>query len=270
MLCENRCLLSTPNCAAARTGFQYDSRWIHELIYTHQRHGLCTQDATTNAKASASTKSNYVFVAGEEKIRLRRQRRLESFTGHEFNSSGGVLENGDSSFSDLNSNTSMSMSSDSSSPTTGSLSSTSESDTNEPSDDSSVYSDPSSLSTVSRLDSNTDSNTESESAGSNPDSGTEADDELDASAPTAEAQLGQLVREFIHDSYSHRYQMARYQLPCGQSQMRHVLDILKPRCPDKFRESLRVSPYTFDQICTKLASDPVFTNNSQNEQIPPL
>ncbi|KAG2356954.1 hypothetical protein BDR07DRAFT_1421781 [Suillus spraguei] len=101
----------------------------------------------------------------------------------------------------------MSMSSDSSSLTTGSLSSTSESDTNEPSGDSSVYSDPSSLSIVSRLNSSTDSDTESES-GSNPDSGTEADDKLDASAPTAEAQLGELVREFIRGSYSHRYQMA--------------------------------------------------------------
>ncbi|KAG2363422.1 hypothetical protein BDR07DRAFT_1282304, partial [Suillus spraguei] len=38
--------------------------------------------------------------------------------------------------------------------------------------------------------------------------------------------------------------------------------------PDKFRESLRVSSYTFNQICTKLASDTVFTNNSPNEQIP--
>ncbi|KAG2359275.1 hypothetical protein BDR07DRAFT_1244687, partial [Suillus spraguei] len=37
----------------------------------------------------------------------------------------------------------------------------------------------------------------------------------------------------------------------------------------KFRESLRVSPYTFGQIFTKLASDSVFTNNnSQNQQIP--
>ncbi|KAG2370357.1 hypothetical protein BDR07DRAFT_1456258 [Suillus spraguei] len=153
-------------------------------------------------------------------IRLRRQRRLKSLTGHEFNSADDVLENGDSSFSDLKSNTSMPMSSDSSSPTTGSLSSTSKSDTNEPSDDSSVYSDPFSLSTVSRLDLSTDSDTESEYAGSNPDSGTEADDELDASAPTAEAQLGEL--------------MARNQLPRGPSQMRHVLDILKPRLLTSF------------------------------------
>ncbi|KAG2358281.1 hypothetical protein BDR07DRAFT_1418197 [Suillus spraguei] len=187
-------------------------------------------------------------------IRLRRQRRLENLTGYEFNSSDGVLENGDSPFSDLNSNTSMSMSSDSSSPTTDSLSSTSQSDTNEPSDDSSVYSDLSSLSTVSRLDSSTDSDTESESAGSNLDSGTEADDELDASAPTAEAQLGQLVREFIRDSYSHRYQMARNQLPRGPSQMRHVLDILKPRRPDMFRESLRVHTPCGRQTEPKLQS----------------
>ncbi|KAG2364663.1 hypothetical protein BDR07DRAFT_770463, partial [Suillus spraguei] len=109
-----------------------------------------TQDATTNAKASAI--QNLIIFALQVKkkraqIRLRRQRRLESLTGHEFNSSDCVLENGpgDSSFSDFNSNTSMSMSSDSGSPTTGSLSSTFESDTNEPSDNSSVYSDPSSL-----------------------------------------------------------------------------------------------------------------------------
>ncbi|KAG2359311.1 hypothetical protein BDR07DRAFT_1415425 [Suillus spraguei] len=45
----------------------------------------------------------------------------------------------------------MSMSSDSNSPIIGSLSSTSESDTNEPSDDSSIYSDPSSLMQVNTL-----------------------------------------------------------------------------------------------------------------------
>ncbi|KAG2360749.1 hypothetical protein BDR07DRAFT_126652 [Suillus spraguei] len=73
-------------------------------------------------------------------IRLRCRRRPESLTGHEFNSSDAVLENGHSSFSDLDLNTSISMSSDSSSSTTGS-----ESDTNEPSDDSFLYSDTSSL-----------------------------------------------------------------------------------------------------------------------------
>ncbi|KAG0695798.1 hypothetical protein DFH29DRAFT_761523, partial [Suillus ampliporus] len=68
--------------------------------------------------------------------------------------------------------------------------------------------------------------------------------------------------------YSHHYQMAHNQLPRGPSQMHHVLDVLKPQRPDKFHKSLRVSPYTFDKICTELSSDPVFTNNSQNEQIP--
>ncbi|KAG1906115.1 uncharacterized protein F5891DRAFT_1182309 [Suillus fuscotomentosus] len=171
----------------------------------------------------------------------------------------------------------MSMSSDCSSSLTGttSSSSASKSDTNEFLDNSSVYLDPSSFSTVSGLAS-TDLDTGSESAVSHPDSGTEADDKLNddddiaGSSPTVmvEAQLGQLVHEFICDSYSHRYQMACNQLPCGPSQMRHVLDVLKPQRPDKFHESLRVSPCTFNKICTKLGPDPVFSNNSQNEQIP--
>ncbi|KAG0700068.1 hypothetical protein DFH29DRAFT_1001438 [Suillus ampliporus] len=201
-------------------------------------------------------------------IRLHRQWRLESLTEHEFNSSDAVLEDGDSVLtccSDLDSDTIP--------PPAAPYPHLLPQTPDEFSDDLSVYSDPSSLSTVSGLDSSTDSDTDSESAVSHSDSGTEADDELDnnniaASASTVEAHLGQLVREFIRDSYSHRYQMARNQLPRGPSQMRHVLDVLKPQRPDKFRESLRVSPYTFDKICTKLSSDPVFTNNSQNEQIP--
>ncbi|KAG2744242.1 hypothetical protein P692DRAFT_20877837 [Suillus brevipes Sb2] len=180
-------------------------------------------------------------------ICLRHQQRLESLTEREFNSLDAVLKDGDSvpvstSCSDLDLDTSMY---DTSSPSSSTISSSSASDSNEFSDDSSVYSDPSSLSTVSGLDLSTYSDTDSESAvsESQSNSGTDADDELDddniaASAPTAEAQLSQLVREFIWDSYLHRYQMAHNQLPHGPSQMRHVLDVLKPQCPDKFRKSL--------------------------------
>lgn len=145
-------------------------------------------------------------------IRLHHQLRLESLTGHEFNSSDDVLEDGDSvltSCLDSDLDTSMSMSSDCLTFLTGttSSSSASKSDTNEFLD-SSVYLDPSSFSTVSGLAS-TDLDTGSESAVSHPDSGTEADDKLDddddiaGSSPTVmvEAQLGRLVREFIRDSY---------------------------------------------------------------------
>src|ERR1700722_8674688 len=35
-----------------------------------------------------------------------------------------------------------------------------------------------------------------------------------------------------------------------------------------FRQELRVSPATFDRLVAKIVLDPVFTNNSQNAQIP--
>ena len=38
--------------------------------------------------------------------------------------------------------------------------------------------------------------------------------------------------------------------------------------PDLFRRELRVSPATFDCIVQRLIDDPVFANNSLNEQIP--
>ncbi|KAF8056603.1 hypothetical protein FPV67DRAFT_643871 [Lyophyllum atratum] len=38
--------------------------------------------------------------------------------------------------------------------------------------------------------------------------------------------------------------------------------------PDIFRRELRVSPYTFDRMVNRLLSDSVFSNNSQNEQMP--
>ncbi|KAG2360147.1 hypothetical protein BDR07DRAFT_1413265 [Suillus spraguei] len=98
----------------------------------------------THRQVSASTKSNYVCVAGKEKTSSNPP---ASPTEARKSYSTGVQQ---SSTSEL------------------------ESDTNEASDDSSVYSDPPSLSTVSRLDSSTDSDTESESAGSIPDSGTKA------------------------------------------------------------------------------------------------
>ncbi|KAF8057057.1 hypothetical protein FPV67DRAFT_1677815 [Lyophyllum atratum] len=38
--------------------------------------------------------------------------------------------------------------------------------------------------------------------------------------------------------------------------------------PDIFRRELRVSPYTFDRMVNRLLGDSIFSNNSQNEQMP--
>lgn len=59
-------------------------------------------------------------------------------------------------------------------------------------------------------------------------------------------------------------------LPCShrQLQMSHLLHTLKTEQPRYFQEALRVSPLTFDYIINHIQNDPVFTNNSNNAQMP--
>jgi hypothetical protein len=49
-----------------------------------------------------------------------------------------------------------------------------------------------------------------------------------------------------------------------------VLNTLKSRWPsdNRFREQLRITPYTFDALVLRIQNDPVFLNNSHCEQIP--
>ncbi|KAG2364095.1 hypothetical protein BDR07DRAFT_826770 [Suillus spraguei] len=87
------------------------------MLLTANQHDDATLTCTKR-KGKCKYKNLTMFALQVKKERaqicLRHQRRLKSLTGHEFNSSDSVLENGDSSFSDLDLNTSMSMSSDSS------------------------------------------------------------------------------------------------------------------------------------------------------------
>ncbi|KDQ52057.1 hypothetical protein JAAARDRAFT_139205 [Jaapia argillacea MUCL 33604] len=62
--------------------------------------------------------------------------------------------------------------------------------------------------------------------------------------------------------------MPRDQLPRGPAYLIHVLTVYKHSRPDHFRENLRVSPTTFDRVVSMIESDPIFSNNSQNAQIP--
>jgi hypothetical protein len=50
--------------------------------------------------------------------------------------------------------------------------------------------------------------------------------------------------------------------------MRHVLNVYKTQRPDLFRQSLRVSPLTFNKILAKISDHPVFFNDSNNAQDP--
>jgi hypothetical protein len=108
------------------------------------------------------------------------------------------------------------------------------------------------------------------------DTGHDADVELDGEGDEGDldfelnqTQTGRFraVQRAIESLYAQRYERARNELPRGPSYLYHVLHTLKDRRPDLFRQELRVSPKTFDTFVSKIETDPVFTNNSQNEQI---
>ncbi len=69
--------------------------------------------------------------------------------------------------------------------------------------------------------------------------------------------------------YSKRYLKPHHrQRERGPARLPFVLTHVKTHNPETFRSILRVSPSTFDALIARLSDDPVFFNNSQNDQIP--
>jgi len=103
-------------------------------------------------------------------------------------------------------------------------------------------------------------------------SGVDGDDEDEDEGSEDERfsrpSLRQWVQKELEKMYAHRYELPRDELPRGPAQMPHVLTTLKELRLDHFRQSLRVSPSTFDRILAKISDDPVFFNNSNNPQEP--
>lgn len=69
--------------------------------------------------------------------------------------------------------------------------------------------------------------------------------------------------------YEHRYEAPRKDYnPRPPPALPHLLEVIKFQRPDLFRCDLRVTPYTFDRLLERIQDDPIFSNNSSNEQIP--
>lgn len=69
--------------------------------------------------------------------------------------------------------------------------------------------------------------------------------------------------------YSHRYlQPHQRRKERGPARLPFILSYVKENDPAEFRSALRVTPNTFDRLVSEIEDDPVFLNNSQNEQIP--
>ncbi|RPD72619.1 hypothetical protein L226DRAFT_466844 [Lentinus tigrinus ALCF2SS1-7] len=77
------------------------------------------------------------------------------------------------------------------------------------------------------------------------------------------------IYDFISSIYAERYHEPRTRLPRPNTPfIHHVLAVYKTEQPELFRNELRVSPWTFDQLLAHVASDPIFANNSRNPQFP--
>ncbi|KAF8191116.1 hypothetical protein K438DRAFT_1675946, partial [Mycena galopus ATCC 62051] len=121
-------------------------------------------------------------------------------------------------------------------------------------------------------DSDSDSNTDTGS-------GEDADDEDEGWSSLDEmVEIGEPGRCTNHtlnwacheleEMYAHRYEMLCDTFPRGPAFLRHVLGPMKNLRPDLFRQELRLSPLTFDKLVNKLTDDAVFSNNSDNGQMP--
>ncbi len=123
---------------------------------------------------------------------------------------------------------------------------------------------------------------ESSSSSSSQGSGHEADVE-DSGAEEEDYELGdawdedglmngnpsQHVRSYVESLYANRYQVPRERIPRPEQPfLDHVLTVYKTARPDLFRQELRITPWTFDQLLAALIDDPIFANDSQNSQFP--
>lgn len=100
------------------------------------------------------------------------------------------------------------------------------------------------------------------------DADNEADEDDKILPQSLKSRLASTVREEIEEMYSSRYEQPRTRFPRPAADLPHVLTVYKTQRPDHFRKALRVTPNTFDEILNKIWGDPVFSNNSQNEQMP--
>ena len=76
------------------------------------------------------------------------------------------------------------------------------------------------------------------------------------------------VWDSIQQTYAEHYEEPREPIPRGPGTLKDVFKVYKERCPDYFRQELRISPHTFDCLIECLGNNPIFTNNSNNNQIP--
>lgn len=100
------------------------------------------------------------------------------------------------------------------------------------------------------------------------DEGMEWSPEEDVSPLDATTRMSRRVRKTIDEWHRNRYEVPRNQNHRPPGSLLHTLTVYKHHRPDHFRRDLRVTPATFDALHARIAPDPIFSNNSNNEQMP--
>lgn len=118
-----------------------------------------------------------------------------------------------------------------------------------------------------------DSSDDESDSESDDDSGNDGDEEEEEDVDMGDlpraSNLARGIREAVESMYASRYEEPRdRQVPRPPPQLRFTLDVLKHEDHEQFREILRINPETFDTLVREISDDPVFTNNSNNSQIP--
>ncbi|EIN09276.1 hypothetical protein PUNSTDRAFT_44660 [Punctularia strigosozonata HHB-11173 SS5] len=121
----------------------------------------------------------------------------------------------------------------------------------------------SSDSSTSISDDNADQETDSEDEGYDP-----INVEVANIAHEYTSTLSAHILHAIEDMYRHRYTVPCQRLARGPSRLVFTLTELKHNQPQHFRQELRINPTTFDLLVSSIENDVVFSNNSQNAQIP--
>jgi hypothetical protein len=81
------------------------------------------------------------------------------------------------------------------------------------------------------------------------------------------SRMGHWVKKEIKVMYASCYEVLQTRQAQGPPYVHHVLMVQKHKQPDQFRQSVRVSPRTFDKIVEHISDDPIFSNDSPNAQI---
>ncbi|CAA7264516.1 unnamed protein product [Cyclocybe aegerita] len=93
----------------------------------------------------------------------------------------------------------------------------------------------------------------------------------ESSTSSSSEEEGTAARDYVDQManlYSERYLQERRPITKTQENLRLLLDDHKINHPEIFRSYLRITPACFDDLVSAIEDDEVFSNNSQNDQMP--